>query len=387
MTRFPFPSLPIGQARTPGTLRPQRTLPAMAVLALLTAGPAVASNDVFGSLANFDVVNTTGKKAHGFEIEIEDSRYDHAGTISSVFGYDRVFNWLSNDPGYVVRFGRPNITYTPGVGARITYESLDPATIFTPSAPYTTNGESCWPGANASWKDTSCDHFGVSTYGSPAKTSYRWLLEDGSTQVVGVPAIQIDFVAPAPELPPAPVMRLPAQDLQLDDDRVVNNQKNAFWVKIIKTELDDNVVLNDLLGGDHEGARPEIAALDQETEIEWQPLQIGMVDEVSKSVDSPKPSVVYKFQFFNYLGRYDDDGYVDPISGDKPGQPEDQRPFVDAAGVAYVTIDGVRHDLDFIGQQIAGYNAQEVAAVPEPATWLLMLSGVGGLAAWRRRQA
>ncbi len=354
------------------------------MLALLAAGPASASNDVFGSLANFDVVNTTGKKAYGFEIEIEDSRYDHAGTISSVFGLDRVF-WMSPDPGYVVRFGKPTIEYIPNFGARITYGGFGGAE-FTPSAPYTTNGESCWPGANASWKSYSCDHFGVSTYGSPAKTSYRWLLEDGSTQVVGVPAIQIDFVSPAPGLPEAPVMRLPAQDLQLDADPVVNNQNNAFWVKIIKTELEENVDLNDLLGGDHPGALPEIVALDAKTEIEWQPLQIGMVDEVSKSVDSPKPSVVYKFQFFNYLGRYDDDGYVDPISGDKLELPEDQRPFVDAAGVAYVTIDGVRHDLDFVGQQIAGFNAQEVAAVPEPATWLLMLGGVAGIAVRRRRR-
>ena len=135
-----------------------------------------------------------------------------------------------------------------------------------------------------------------------------------------------------------------------------------------------------------QGAISFLMALDQETEIEWQPLQIGMVDEVSKSVDSPKPSVVYKFQFFSYLGRYDDDGYVDPISGNKPGQPEDQRPFVDAAGVAYVTIDGTRHDLDFIGQQIAGFNAVEVAAVPEPAEWLLMSIGLGGIAARVRRR-
>jgi len=372
----------MGLARIPGARHPQRTLPALAVLALLAAGPAAASNDVFGSLANFDVVNTTGRNAHGFEIEIEDSRYDHAGTISSVFGYDRVF-WMSPDPGYVVRFGKPNIEYLPGFGARITYGGFG-GTEFTPSAPYSTNGESCWPGANASWKDTSCDHFGVSTYGSPAKTSYRWLLEDGSTQVVGVPAIQIDFVAPAPELPPAPVMRLPAQDLQLADDPFVNNLKNAFWVKVVKTELEDNVDLNDLLGGDHPGARPEIVALDSETEIEWQPLQIGMVDEVSKSVDSPKPSVVYKFQFFNYLGQYDDEGYVDPMSA---ADGEDQFPTLDESGQAYVTIGGERQYLDFVGQQIAGFNAQEVAAVPEPATWLLMLSGVGGLAAWKRRRA
>lgn len=135
-------------------------------------------------------------------------------------------------------------------------------------------------------------------------------------------------------------------------------------------------------------ARPEIAALDgkSETEIEWQPLQLGLtgVDEVSKSLDSPKPSVVYKFQFFNHVGQYDDDGSVDPQSG-RNGL-ENQMPQIDAAGLAFVTIDGQRQDLNFVGQQIAGFNANEVPAVPEPHSGALMLAGqalVGRLAGRR----
>lgn len=362
------------------------------VLAALAAGllatnPATAAT--FGSLANFDVVNDTGHTAYGFEIEIEDSAYDHTGTISDVFGYDRVFAFISPDPGAVVRYGRPTIDYIAGFGARITYGGTIGAN-FTPSAPFVTGGESCWPGANPSWKSTSCDHFGVSTYNSPAKTTYSWIVDMGGgnlvKQNVAVPAIQIAYVAPAPDLAPVPVIQLPAQDMNRGNDPVAQNRNNAFWVKIIKTELDDNVVLGDLLGGNHQGARPEIAALDGETEIEWQPLQLGLngVDEVSKSLDSPKPSVVYKFQFFNYAGRYDDDGDVDPQSG-KNGE-ENQMPQIDDAGLAFVTINGERQGLNFVGQQIAGFNANEVPAVPEPQTWALMLAGLALVSRLARRR-
>jgi hypothetical protein len=362
---------------------------ALAVLLLPLAAPVAAST--FGSLANFDVVNDTGHTAYGFEIEIEDVAYDHAGTLSSVFGYDRDFG-LPGGPGAVVRYGKPTIEYIKNFGARITYGGAIGAN-FTPSAPFVTNGESCWPGANPSWQSTSCDHFGVSTYNSPAKTTYRWIVDIGggtlARQVVGVPAIHIVYTPPvANEPPPAPpVIQLQAQDLGRGNDAVQQNKNNAFWVKIIKTELDANVDLGDLLGGNHAGARPEIAAMDGETEVEWQPLQLGalMLDEVTKSLDSPKPSVVYKFQFFNYIGRFDDDGYVDPQSGKKDGE-ENQMPTMDDNGVAFVTIDGTRQDLNFVGQQIAGFNANEVPAVPEPGAWALMLAGLATLGARMRRR-
>lgn len=359
---------------------PRRATPAvgwlLAAIGLAAGAPAGAS--VHGTLANFDVVNDSGHDAWGFEIEIEDDRYDRPGMITSVFGLDRVFGWISPDPGAVVRFGKPTVEYLPGFGARITYGGKVGG-VATPSAPFSTTGESCWPGANANWKATSCDHFGVSTYGSPLRTNYSWLLDDGAGGITKlpakVPAPIIQIQPPVPNQPPPPPrMILPAPDPVPG----AGPEDNAYWVNVIKTELKDNVDLNDLLAGNHPGARPEIAALEEETEFEWQPLQLGMVDEVSKVIDAPSPSVVYKFQFFTYQGRYDDDGFVDPI--------RNQFPQIDANGTAFVMIGGQRHDLVFVGQQIAGFNAAEVAAVPEPASAVLMLGGLAGLAGFVRRR-
>lgn len=343
------------------------------VAALALAAPGLAAASVFGSLANFDVVNTTGRPAYGFEIEIEDPAYDHAGTISSIFGYDRVF-WLSPDPGAVVRYGRPQVDYIAGFGARITYGGTLGG-VSTPSAPFTTNGESCWPGANPGWQATSCDHFGVSTYGAPARTTYSWLVDGGN----GTLARQSALVPPANIVVPVapPGQPAPPPQLVLQAPAVAGApQDNAYWVKITKTTLEDRVDLNDLLGGNHPGARPEIAAMAAETEVEWQVLQLGKVDEVTKVLDAPTPAVVYQFGFYRYAGRFDDDGLVDPAS--------DQMPQIDAAG-AFVTIGGRRQDLSFVGQQIAGFNANEVPAVPEPATAGLLGGGLAVVWLARRR--
>ncbi len=351
---------------------------ALACAGLLALVPA-AQAQIFGSLGNFDVVNNTGHAALGFEIEIEDPAYDHPGMITSVFGLDRVFPFVSNDPGAVVRFGKPNVSHIASFGAIITYGGPGGA-VTTPSAAFTTYGESCWPGANLNWKSTSCDHFGVSTYGSPLKTNYRWLLDNGTKQTVAVPAVNIIYTPPQPPVPnqpppqpPAPpVINLKAQDVNVDPaDPVANNLGNAFWVRVTTTELPENVELGDLLVGNQQGARPEIAALQKpETQSEWHELQLGHVDEVSKELKGVSPAEVVRFQFFKYVGPYDGEGIIDPGS---------LVPQMDANGVAYVDYEGQRTNLEYVGQQIAGFNAVQGAApaVPEPAEWLLMAAGLG----------
>ena len=90
-------------------------------------------------------------------------------------------------------------------------------------------------------------------------------------------------------------------------------------------------------------------------------LQIGKVDEVSKSVDMHgDPAAVWRFQFYKYLGSMDDEGIIDPKTDEIPVG-NTLNPYVGA----------------FVGQQIAGFNANQLPAVPEPATWALLLAGIG----------
>ncbi len=360
------------------------------VCASILMVPGVGSAGVFGSLGNFDTVNDTGKPAYGFEIDIEDPLYDHT-KITSVFGYDRVFSFISPDPGAVVRFGKPSITDVPGYGVQIVYGGAIGGSAFTPfnnpAAPFITTGESCWPGANAGWTSNPCDHFGVSTYGNPAAIKYSWLVDDGTgnaaKQVVGVPAVSFVPIN-APPVGPPPAVQAVIQAPVVEDP---NPYANAFWVKLTQTTLPENVDLGDLLIGNHPGAHQQIADLNEkpESETEWYELQVGRVDELSKELQpNGDPSVVIDLKFYKYQGQFDDEGLVDPVSS--------QKPHVDDNGVAYVLLPDnngidVRHDLVYVGQQVGGFNANELAQpIPEPEAYAMILAGLGLLGAVARRR-
>ncbi len=117
-----------------------------------------------------------------------------------------------------------------------------------------------------------------------------------------------------------------------------------------------------------------------ESETEWYELQIGKVDELSKELNpNGDPSVVIDLKFYKYLGQFDDEGLVDPVST--------QKPHLDENGVAYVLIDDVRHDLVYVGQQVGGFNANELAPpIPEPEVYAMMLAGLGLVGAVARRR-
>lgn len=347
---------------------PIRTLAAGAALAGLSLH--AAASGTFGSLANFDVVNDTGWTAHGFEIELEGIDRHH---ISDVFGLNRDFGTAS--PGDVERYGLPTLEDLIGPGGQVTGTRIRYQASFsngvwsagTASGVFATPGESCWTFGNVGYPNVPCDHFGVSTIGSPTGTRYQWLVESGTPgQLVAAPvAIPAVNFTPPPQAADPVVAVIQAQRV----DPVVP-QNNAFWVKIVQTTLENNVDLNELMGGHHAFENPAIAALNDKTEveIEWQVLQPGFVDEVSKAVNlNGDPSLAIRFEFFKYLGRFDDEGLVDPLREQIP--------------VGNTLNEWVG---DYVGEQVAGFNAVQ-APVPEPQTMVLMVGGVAALL-WRRRR-
>lgn len=58
-------------------------LPGLGLVIAAAVMPTAASAGVIGMLGNFDVINDTGKTAHGFEIELEGL---HASDITDTFG-------------------------------------------------------------------------------------------------------------------------------------------------------------------------------------------------------------------------------------------------------------------------------------------------------------
>ena len=340
-------------------------------MAAIVLMPAAAGASVFGSLGNFDVVNDTGKEAYGFEIEIEDSSFDHS-KITSVFGLNRVFPSVSPNPLAVNRFGAygaPTITDIPGFGVRITYGGTVGSTS-TPSGVYSTPGDSCWPGANPGWQSNPCDHFGVSTIGSPAKTTYRWLVEttpgSGVLERVatGVPSVAFSYAPP-----PAPGQQgVVRAVMEAEPAEVAAQWGEATWVKIFSTHVDHAIDLGDLLRGDDDQEAAEV-------EVEWTLFQAAPAGddgpaemiEADMMVGDGDEAVIRRYEFYKYLGP------VNPEDGEAKCDNPDNCPG--AVG-------------DYLGANMAGFNLNVALAnaVAEPATLALLGLGLAGIGFSSRRR-
>lgn len=360
---------------------------ALAALAGASLASMASATSVFGALDNFDAVNDTGVETHGFEIFIEDASFTRAH-ITSVFGLDRNFGV---PPQSVERYGAPTITELPGVGVKITYRSdfVNGAwAVGTQPGTFPNPGDSCWIFGGVGYPNISCDHFGVSTIGSPAKVSYSWLVDQGGSSGVLTPISNpIPHVAftPTPP-PPTPIQPNPVAGViaQILAPPPEDGQSwgQAFWVKVFSHEVGDDVHLDELVNGN--GVVPDAA----EIETEWFLLQSGpgapngeLANELA--IGAGAKAVVRRYEFYRYTGLLNPDGSGEAMcdGNEAPGHACDN-PFGDG------TVQGINDLGTYVGDQIAGYNLVQplAGAVPEPAAWAMLIAGFGLVGAAQRRR-
>ncbi len=304
-------------------------------------------SQVFGALANFDVVNDTGKVAHGFEIDIAGIR---STDISSLFG-------AANRWPNMERYGNPTVTDT-GTGVKIVYQATYNGawSAGTPSGTLPVSpSDSCWPlGAKAYGPNYPCDHFGVSTSVSTPNVTYSWLVETapGANTLTPVlatvpnPVWTVTPVPPVANVPQAPKVNV----------LIVAPPPNAYefgeprWVKVTATGVLRNVAVEDLVA-----ENAVIQKAKTQTQLEWQLLQFdagnpsaknGQIDLTGVALDPGATGVVYRFEFYQYTGKRDpvtNEALVGP-NGDTPGaigpSPGDLGQFIVAQN-AGINFDGV----------------------------------------------
>lgn len=344
-------------------------LSSLAVVMSLAMTPNVGSASVIGFLGNFDVINDTGSTAYGFEIELEGL---HASDITDTFGgLNRGFpSGRGFDPATsVVRYGAPTVTeYTSGAifGTKVIYQGVFNGTSWdysTPSGTFITPGDNCWSGGGIGYSaSTPCDHFGVGTSANATKTTYSWLHEvspgvlSNANGVVSLPA-PVWNVSPPNPADPAALPQVVAQ-IQAPRPEVEDQFGEAIWVKVFTTELEDQAILEDLVGGNkiYDNAK---------TEVEWQLLQYDPGNPASGQIEKGyampvgNASFIRRYEFYKYAGAYNDEDHQALVGSDS-------NPLESEIGT-------------YIGAQNAAANilAANVAAVPEPETYAMLLVGVG----------
>src|SRR5579883_923673 len=234
------------------------------VLAGLLTLPAASQAQVtlFGTPANFDVLNDTGQDAHGFEIELQGIQ---PADLTGVWSYTRFPHTILTTPtGIIIHYE------SPYVNNQWQITTVTPA-VFAP-----TLGHSCVGGAIQ-----GCEHYGyyfAYNGARPTNVINRWLVEDsqnpghlipaasGAVQIP-LPSVSIGQVGQAPAVvfqipvPPPPPAPVPPP---------VPQYGPARWVKVLKNEVLHKVAVEDLL--ENNVVVPDDANPGQ-VETAWQLLQ------------------------------------------------------------------------------------------------------------------
>lgn len=223
----------------------RRLVSAMALCMAGFAAPQLASAqtaEIYGSLGNFDVANTTGHDACGFEVEVE-----------GVAPVDIPYTFSVN------RYGSPRITPT-ATGSLVRWETRVDAstnscsTRTVPHAPNSGFGGTCYQWNGATYDGSGCEHFGISLYQNPGKVSSRWLAPDpanpGSLVAVGsiMPIAQPYYYA----VPPAVVNVGDAPQVAVEVEapepaEAPNLYGDAQWMRIYVIQSPREITLDELM--------------------------------------------------------------------------------------------------------------------------------------------
>lgn len=256
---------------------------------------------IYGSLANFDVVNNTGQDACGFEMEIEGVPAGHpVGTFDAQ------------------RFGAPTIVdyVTPAgvTGRRVTHRSSDCNTVKTVAhAPGTPFGGSCYSWNTATYANAGCEHFGARYTWPTSKVTYRWLVRSATpgVYVPQDPPVQIAspvyIVQPplAANDPPVVVAVIPAPPPP------PARFGEPSWMKTYVRQLPRQVTLDELIT-----ENPLVVPMDAaQIETNWELLQADPPGEAGRrnrgqsrkgsTLDPTTRTVVRRFETFAYTGPRD----------------------------------------------------------------------------------
>jgi hypothetical protein len=284
-------------------LHARRSRTWLTLAGLLFAAPLLQAQTatIYGSLANFDVVNNTGQDACGFEVEIEGVPAGHP-----IGSFD------------AQRYGAPTVVdyVTPAgvTGRRMTHRSPDCGLIKTaPHAPGTPFGGSCYSWNTATYAAAGCEHFGVRYSWPNSKVTYRWLVRTATAGVytpldppvpiaspvysVQPPAVAnaapvVVAVIPAPPPPPA-------------------RFGEPTWMKTYVRQLARQVTLDELIT-----ENPLVVPMDAaQLETNWELMQSDPPGEGGRrnrgqsrkgsTLDPTTRTVVRRFETYAYTGPRD----------------------------------------------------------------------------------
>ncbi len=325
---------------------------AMAAM-LFTAScvPSARASTIFGTLSNFDIYNTTPEPCEGAEIELEGI---HSSDISRDFPAHFANKTITEYNDSMGNFAGTRITYTGYNFAG----APTPGSLLPNANPTTTNGHALTYTAGG-------EHFGFSLGAAqPTAMRFFWLNDNAGTyERIGntpqlVPSPTWSYQPPA--VPGgAPVLR--AEVRVPEPAEVIAQRPDSIWMKVYKTEIDRAVDLDELMSG------PGIVPQDGvEIETEWELLEGGKMKMAEAEVGDNAEAVIRRYEFFKYTGPYD--SAHEPTSD-----------FLDTD--LLVPPDGELGA--FIAANMVAANLVEV---PEPSTWVLLLTGLA-VVGWRSRHA